>query len=105
MNDASFENDLKNGSNAAATSKFIDEELKNCKESLDQSMRDECETSVVLSSQQSFYNLNISGSSFTLNYSESSEENEEKNDTPIDKSQIQPLKNLNSIGSWGKVDA
>ncbi|KAJ6648761.1 DNA polymerase theta, partial [Pseudolycoriella hygida] len=110
MNEASFENDLNTNkdSNSIATSKFIEEEMESCKNSFTNEVLTENgrQSPNVRSGHLSSLNLNISESSFTLNYSDSLTDSTMENDDKqmitedvIEKSQ--PLKHLNSIDSWG----
>lgn len=102
MNEASFENDLdlKSGPNTVATSKFIEEEMQSCKQSFHEYINECKQLSIISSNQLSVSNLNMSQSSFVLNYSQSTEELEQV--IPTQKSYSQPLQQLNSISSWGK---
>lgn len=108
MNEASFENDLNvnGGSNSFAASKFIAEEMESCKNSFTDVMRAECQhVSVSRCSQMSTMPFNISESSFTLNYSDSTVENDDK---PVVSQNInkestsQTLRHQNGIDKWGK---
>lgn len=106
LNEASFENDLnlKSGSNIVATSKFIEEEMESCKKSFHEYIKEERhEQTMAPNSQLSVSNLNISQSSFVLNYSQSTVEAEEMELIPTQKSKPQPLQQSNSISSWGKI--
>lgn len=110
MNEASFENDLnlKTGSNCFAASKFIEEEMENCKKSFTDVMREECQQLSVssrCSQMNSTFKFNISESSFTLNYSNSTVDNDEKpamSQNIRRKSNSQLLQHQNGIDQWGK---
>lgn len=107
MNEASFENDLNlnSGCNSFAANKFIEEEMKSCKNSFTDEMRAECQQlSVSRCSQMSTFKFNISESSFTLNYSDSTVDIDEKAviSQNISKKNSQPLQHQNGIDKWGK---
>lgn len=105
LNEPSLEDDpkLESISNIGATSKFIEEEMVDSEKQMTQFLHEVCgESPLPLSSQMNSSRLNISESSFKLNYSQSTEENDEKQLAPAEKPKPQPLK-LNSIDSWGKM--
>lgn len=108
MNEASFENDLNSngGCNSFAANKFIEEKMESCKNSFTDEMRAECQQlSVSRCSQMSTFKFNISESSFTLIYSDSTVENDEKaviSQSISKKSNSQPLQHQNGIDKWGK---